>query len=138
MLKTGKAYSSTILNVFPSQMVKSLLPMSSTRLFKRDIGLVVIQERIHESVDSSLRKQTLMPLQSEIEIHHLDFPTASRSEEYATGEVLRLVPTKTRQTDLSPAHSSLALSLFWRRIIIRQKVILMSFTQSRGLTPEAR
>ncbi len=137
MLKTGKAYSCTILNVFPYQMVKSLLPMSSTRLFKRDIGLVY-QERIHESVDSSLRKQTLMPLQSEIEIHHYGFTDGKPLRRIRNRRSFEAELNKNPTDSFVRTH--LALSLFLEKDYHKAESYfdIILTTQSRDLTPEAR
>lgn len=137
ILKAGKAYSCTIMNIFPYQIIKSLLPMNATRLFRRDLGLVY-SERIHESVDASLRKLTLMPLQSEIEIHHHGFTDIKPLRRMRNRRSFEAELNK-NPTD-SYVRTHLALSLFLEKDYQKAESYfdIILTTQSRDLSPEAR
>ncbi len=137
ILKAGKAYSCTVMNIFPYQIIKSLLPMSATRLFRRDLGLVY-SERIHESVDISLRKLTLMPLQSEIEIHHHGFTDAKPLRRMRNRRSFEAELNK-NPTD-SYVRTHLALSLFLEKDYQKAESYfdIILTTQSRDMSPEAR
>jgi glycosyltransferase involved in cell wall biosynthesis len=137
LLKQGKAYSCTILNVFPYQIIKSLLPMNSTRLFRRDIGLTY-SERIHESVDNSLRKLTLMPLQSEIEIHHYGFTEGKPLRRLRNRRSFEAELNKNPTDAYVRVH--LALSLFLEKDYHKAESYfdIILTTQSRDLSADAR
>jgi len=137
MVKQGKAYSCTILNIFPYQIIKSLLPINATRLFRRDLGLSYV-ERIHESVDNSLRKLTLMPLPSEIEIHHYGFTEVKQLRRLRNRRSFEAELNK-NPTD-SYVRTHLALSLFLEKDYHKAEHYfdMILTTQSREITPEAR
>lgn len=137
MVKQGKAYSCTILNVFPYQIIKSLLPINSTRLFRRDLGLSY-SERIHESVDVSLRKLTLMPLQSDIEIHHYGFTDVNPLRRIRNRRNFEAELNKNPTDSFVRTH--LALSLFLEKDYHKaeQYFDIILTTQSREINPETR
>ncbi len=71
------AYKCTILNVLPQPVVVPLLPLISTRLFRRDDRLRY-DGRVHESIDYSLRRTTREAASSEIDIIHHGYENADR------------------------------------------------------------
>ncbi len=66
------AYQCMVMNVFPYKILTSFLPFASIRLFRRD-DQFYYTERVHESIQHSLTKQSVEVISSEIEIFHYGF-----------------------------------------------------------------
>ncbi|MBI3257957.1 MAG: glycosyltransferase [Ignavibacteriae bacterium] len=103
-----------------------------------DADELVYAERIHESVDVSLRKQTLMPLQSEIEIHHYGFTDGKPLRRIRNRRSFEAELNKNPTDSFVRTH--LALSLFLEKDYHKAESYfdIILTTQSRDLTPEAR
>ncbi len=71
------AYSCTVMNLLPQEVVVPLLPLPSTRLLRRDDRLRY-KGRVHESIHDALRRTTRSPESSDIEILHHGFESADR------------------------------------------------------------
>lgn len=70
------AYVCTVLNVLPHPVISSLLPMPSIRLFRKN-DKIRFRGRVHESIESSLRKLTMTAALSSIKIEHLGYTVAN-------------------------------------------------------------
>lgn len=70
--KKAIAYECSVMNIFPYKIVTSFLPLASIRLFRRDESFYY-SERAHESIASSLHKQSIDVSSSEIEIFHYGY-----------------------------------------------------------------
>ena len=66
------AYQCLVMNIFHYKMLTSLLPLSSIRLFRREES-IIYTGRVHESIYTSLIKQSIEISTSDIEIHHFGF-----------------------------------------------------------------
>lgn len=137
MQKGSKAVVCTILNVFPYKLMNSLIPLQSTRLFKREPNFI-FTERIHESINHALWKLTLLPSPSDIEIHHYGF-TDEKSARRMRNRRNFEAEIKNNPTE-AWVRMHLALSLFLEKDYTKSEnyfdIILSS--QSRDISPEAR
>lgn len=66
------AYTCTVLNVLPHPVVSLQLPVFSVRLFRRN-EKISYQGSVHETIDAALRRLTVTPATSSIEIEHLGY-----------------------------------------------------------------
>lgn len=66
------AYTCTVLNVLPHPVVLLQLPVPSVRLFRRN-DKISYHGSVHETVELALRKLTVTPSPSSIEIEHLGY-----------------------------------------------------------------
>lgn len=69
------AYTCTVFNVLPQSVVSLRIPVPSVRLFRRNEKLR-FQGNVHEGIDASLRKLTLAPSPSSIQIEHMGYTSS--------------------------------------------------------------
>ncbi|MBK9247489.1 MAG: glycosyltransferase family 2 protein [Ignavibacteria bacterium] len=137
MQRPDKAFACSIMNIFPYKLITSIVPLISTRLFRRERPYMY-SERIHESINHSLWKLTLLPSQSDIEINHYGFTDEKPVRRLRNRRIFEL-ELKNNPTE-TWVRTHLALALFLEKDYVKSEnffdFILSS--QSKDLPHEAR
>lgn len=70
------AYTCTVFNIMPQLVVSLRLPLPSVRLFRRN-EKIRFHGHVHETIDTALRRLTLTPTPSSIQIEHMGYTTSN-------------------------------------------------------------